>query len=398
MKIKINNKKANWVFLNGKEYKTNELIDLPFSDALRLSRIMSVDLGEEKGVYDPTLFKDQKKFAMVADVDSTSGWGNVGINLIQSMAPYYDISLIGKTMGVSNPWVIKSSKEEVDKNMAVVIHEQPKSEWEKLPFQKTIAVVPFETTQIPPSWIPRINKMSALFVPCKQNIEAFRDSGVVVPIELVHWGIDPTLFYPLERREGRPFTFGTMGSLSYRKGTDVLVKAFLRAFPTETDVKLICKTSSYGFMFATRDKRVQIDMTPVDHQELINNFFGKVDCFVFPTRGEGFGLTPLEAMATGIPAIVTNWSGPVEYMNEEVGWKLDYTIVSADDFTRTVYKEPCGNWAEPSMDQLIRLMRHAYEHRDEVKQKGINAAKYVLDNWTWDNKIKMFTDALEKHL
>ena len=139
-------------------------------------------------------------------------------------------------------------------------------------------------------------------------------------------------------------------------------------------------------------------MTPVDNSELMSNFFKKVDCFVFPTRGEGFGLTPLEAMATGMPAIVTNWSGPCEYMNSDVGWLLDYTLVPAKDFTETVYKEECGNWAEPSFDQLVQIMRYAYEHRDEVKQKGKAAAKYVRENWTWKKKIPMFHEALEKHL
>ncbi len=398
MKVKINNSKANWVFLNGKEYKTNEFIELPLEDALRLSRIMSVDLDGSKGTYDPSIFKDQGKFALVADIDSVSGWGNVGLNLVKYTSPVYDVSLIGKTLNVKDPAVLRAVHSPVDMNMGVVLHEQPKSTWDMLPFDRKIAIVPWETTQIPPSWVSRINRCQALFVPCKQNIEAFKNSGVKIPIELIHWGIDPKMFYPVERTSGRPFTFGTMGALSYRKGTDILVQAFLRAFPKEQDVQLICKTSFNGFMFATRDKRVKVDMTPVDHSELMNLFFKKVDCFVFPTRGEGFGLTPLEAMATGMPAIVTDWSGPTEYMTDEIGWKLDYSPAEAKDFTKTVYKEECGNWVDPNIDHLVHLMRYAYEHQDEVKKKGQAAAEYVKNEWTWEKKISMFHEALRKHL
>ena len=43
-------------------------------------------------------------------------------------------------------------------------------------------------------------------------------------------------------------------------------------------------------------------------------------------------------------------------------------------------------------------MKYAYEHQDEVKQKGKNAAEHVRNNWQWKDKVKMFHDALEKHL
>ena len=50
-------------------------------------------------------------------------------------------------------------------------------------------------------------------------------------------------------------------------------------------------------------------------------------------------------MSTGVPAIVTNWSGPVDFVNENVGWLIDYKLVPAEDFSKTVYKEDCGDWA-----------------------------------------------------
>jgi len=398
-KIKILNQKASSLHFNGTFYDTNREIDVSFTDSLRMAKLANVEIVEpsiEK--YDPLTFTRDKNFTFVSDIDTVSGWGNVSLNLIKYSSNEFRPSLLGRLLDVHDPKVLRAYQNEIDPESGLVIHEQPKEYWYSVPFERKIAIVPFETTVIPKTWIGRINSCRALLVPCQQNVDAFRNSGVTIPIDIIHWGIDTDKFYPLERTNDRPFTFGTMGALSTRKGTDILVEAFQKAFPTETDVKLICKTSFNGYPFGCRDKRVQVDMTPVSHDDLLNTFFKKVDCFVFPTRGEGFGLTPLEAMATGIPAIVTGWSGPVEYMTPETGWLIDYKMVPAKDFTEHVYHEDCGLWSEPSLDHLVELMRNAYNDRDMVKLKGKNAAEYVAKYWNWGVKIKMFKEALKKYL
>jgi glycosyltransferase involved in cell wall biosynthesis len=73
-------------------------------------------------------------------------------------------------------------------------------------------------------------------------------------------------------------------------------------------------------------------------------------------------------------------------------------MVPATDFTTKVYKEDCGQWSEPNEEDLIEKMRWCYNNQDEVKKMGKYAAEYVKENWTWDKKIDMFTQALDKHL
>jgi glycosyltransferase involved in cell wall biosynthesis len=193
-----------------------------------------------------------------------------------------------------------------------------------------------------------------------------------------------------------------MAALSERKGIDILMKAFELAFPKYQypNVRLICKSSKNKFKWGIKnDPRVIINLGPVPHEDLVNNFIKKVDCFVFPTRGEGAGLPPLEMMATGMPVICTNWSGPTDYLNPEYSYPLnDFKMVPATPFSAELYKEDCGNWAEPGMDELIETMRYVYTHQDEAREKGRKAMKYVQENWTWEQGIKMFTDALGKYL
>lgn len=399
MKIILEDGNASEIYYNGKYYKTRKEIEVSLSEGLRLQRTFRMKiLNPEKGVYDPSIFYLKKEVAMVADIDTISGWGNVGLNLIKYSSVEVDTVLIGKLARVDESTVVAAANREVLSSMGVVIHEQPKEEWLNFPFRCKIAVVPFETTRVPQSWVHRINACTAIIVPCKQNVEMMRDSGVNIPIEIVHWGVDPDRFYKIDRPKRDIFTFGIMGSLTKRKGIDILVDAFLKAFPNEKDVRLLCKTSNSFFLWAVKDKRLVIDMTPVSHEELMGQFFQQIDCFVWPSHGEGFGLPPLEAMATGVPVIATGWSGMEDYMTPEVGWKINYTMEEAVDFNKNVYKEDCGNWAKPDSKHLIELMRYAYEHREEVKKKGDYAAEYVKNEWTWDKKINMYLDVLKKYL
>jgi len=396
MKCKITSKDSA-VFFNNVFYDCNKDLEMSFSDAYRLKRIFpSVTMELSQVKYDDKLWKDEKYFGFTSDVDLTSGWGNVTFNLLKN-SKHLNPSLVGRMNQVHDIDITTIAQREVKREGVMVWHEQPKEAWLNSPFAKNIAIVPFETTRVPQSWVAKINNMDALFTCCKQNIQMFRDSGVRIPIELIRWGYDPKKFYPLERNN-EVFTFGHMGALSKRKGTDTLISAFEKAFTNGENVKLICKTSNTFYPFMSKDNRIEVQMGLVSHDELMKDFFQKIDCFVFPTRGEGFGLPALEALATGIPTIATGWSGIVEFLNDKVGWLLNYKMVPAEEFSKNVYKEDCGEWAEPDEQHLIQILRYCYEHQDKVKQKGMESSKYALENWTWDNKIKEFHEALNKTL
>lgn len=398
MEVTIKKGRESSILYDGRFYDTGVPLDLSFSEAIRLTRVADIDAKYDSVPYDPRLWKEERFFNFMGDVEQVSGFGGVSFNLLKYSTPEYKVSLVGRTMGVKDQDVLSCRNRPVLQTGAMVWHDQPREQWLYSPFRKNICIVPFETTVIPRSWIGKINGFDALLVPCKQNIEAFRNSGVKIPIELIHWGVEPRAFHPIARAPERLFTFGSMGFLTERKGTDLLIEAFREAFPTERDVRLILKTSAPVWKFPFSDSRIKLQMGQVTHQELMLDFFAEIDCFVFPTRGEGFGLTPLEAMATGVPAIVTGFAGPLEYMTPETGWLLDYKLARASIFTDEIYKEECGDWAEPSKEDLIAKMRHAYLHQQEVKEKGEAAAKYVQENWLWHQKIGMYHEALAKHL
>ena len=57
--------------------------------------------------------------------------------------------------------------------------------------------------------------------------------------------------------------------------------------------------------FRAWNKDIIVNSEYVKESELVGKYYHNADCFVAPTRGEGFGMTILNAMACGLPIVVT---------------------------------------------------------------------------------------------
>jgi glycosyltransferase involved in cell wall biosynthesis len=87
----------------------------------------------------------------------------------------------------------------------------------------------------------------------------------------------------------------------------------------------------------------------------LTSLLAACDCFVSLHRSEGFGLPPAEAMSLGKPAIVTNWSGNVDYMTADNCIPIDYELVKLD---RDYGPYKAGqHWAEPDLHQAGDWMK-----------------------------------------
>ena len=87
------------------------------------------------------------------------------------------------------------------------------------------------------------------------------------------------------------------------------------------------------------------------------------DCFVLPSRGEGWGRPHVEAMSMELPVIATDWSGPQEFLNSENGYPLPI-----DGFSTIPKGAFRGHqWANPSVPGLRLLMRHVMTNPVEAK-------------------------------
>ncbi len=144
-----------------------------------------------------------------------------------------------------------------------------------------------------------------------------------VPNTVILHGIDLARFSPpddvdeLRRRLAVPGrrVIGCFGRIRRQKGTDVFVDAMIELARDRPDVGAVVlgrATETHGAFLASlkrkvadaglADRIVFPGEVPV-HQ--IASWYQALSLFVAPQRWEGFGLTPLEAMACGVPVVAT---------------------------------------------------------------------------------------------
>jgi glycosyltransferase involved in cell wall biosynthesis len=237
--------------------------------------------------------------------------------------------------------------------------------------------------------------MDEVWVPATFNVETFQNSGVKVPIRVMPLGVDVDYFHPGIRgfRPSERFTFLSVFEWGERKAPEVLLRAFAEEFKESEDVMLLLSVFNRDPSIDVEHEiaklalpncppiAVMVNPEFADYQ--MGSLYRSADCFVLPTRGEGFGMPVLEAMACGVPTIATDWSGPSDFLHEGIGYPLQTRpLVPAE--ARCPYYTGFS-WADPDPEHLRHLMRHVYEHPDEARARGLAAATEVQAKHTWEH-------------
>jgi len=263
--------------------------------------------------------------------------------------------------------------------------------------QSIVAFTMFEASKLPAGWVELLNQHAqAVLVPCVWNQEVFRANGVQVPIHVVKWGIDINDYWPLQRQHtGRPYTFLWSGTPDKRKGWDLVYRAFRRAFGDDPNVQLVMHFRKLpDGLNGTRDKNVRIVAGMVE-RPVQRQMLQDADCFVFPSRGEGWGLPPREAAATGLPTIVTDFGGLAE---DIAMWGITLRVKGT---SRAEYGDlewgDIGEWVEPDEDHLLVLLRTCYEHQVWGRARGLRAAQFLTQVTTWDATAQRLVEVLREN-
>lgn len=243
-----------------------------------------------------------------------------------------------------------------------------------------------------------INKLDLLLVPCRHNKELFIKSGVKIPVEVLPLGIDPNQYVLMDRPKRDVFTFYMAGVLTLRKNPGVALSAFLSLFKGNKKARIVFKTNS-GTMghiqFPYDDNVVIIDRFSTPEEMFC--YMRDADCFVFPSRGEGFGLPPLEAMATGLPTIFAKNTGMSDYANERYNYPIPCSVKSPAQRFPDKWGN-VGNWYEIDYNKFKKAMKYVFEHQDEAKKKGMASGIWVRDNWSIDKTAEKLETIINKLL
>lgn len=266
---------------------------------------------------------------------------------------------------------------------------------EKVTTERKVLYSMFESTRLSPSWTPYLEMADKIFVPSKFCKKAFEASGVkakVVPL-----GYNSKDFFYKEKEDDGVFTFVMYNAFDMRKGWDLVFEAFQKEFKDNEKVKLILKTTAKVLPFPILPS--QYPNIEVIKESLTSNqlrlLLQSADCFVFPSRGEGFGLTPLEALACGTTAIIPNASGMSEYFDKRYFIELKVKGEREPIYENFDINE-VGKMIEPDVKDLAKKMRWAFNHQKECWEMGKKGSKWVAKQYPIEKTGELLAKEIRK--
>ena len=209
----------------------------------------------------------------------------------------------------------------------------------------------------------------------------------------VPWGTDVDLFKPKsgeQKTKSDTLTFfHSSGSVTGRKGTDILLSAFPQV---KGDVELVIHSQvnldQLDFShYVNKNDRIRIIQGEYPAPGLY--YFG--DVYVYPTRLEGIGLTVPEALACGMPVITTD-SPP---MSEFVKDKVNGSLVAVERFEPRWdgYYWPQNICSEAA---LVDAMQYYVDNKPRIEELAHNARSYALEHLDWRKNARELPEIFER--
>jgi len=272
--------------------------------------------------------------------------------------------------------------------------------------QYKIQMTQWESTLVPPHWVDHAKRYDEWWTANQFGADAFINSGV--PAEKVHvyeHGVDASTWTPKKRGQHKTIRFLHVDSGSPRKRADLAINAFKAAFGNNMDYELTLKHSHYNstkvnwYDQEVLENHGEWESVNVRHikenmglPELVNLFHFH-DVLIYPSEGEGFGLIPLQALATGMPVISTSrWCSYDKYFTDNIiESRLGVSDV-VESYTRF------GNVVLPEFDSLVSLMKSVVENFDIQSDVFYSQIPKVVADYNWQHRTNMIMDSLVERL
>lgn len=281
--------------------------------------------------------------------------------------------------------------------------------------KKWVVFQPWEFGSMPRAWLAPFRDVAAeVWTYATWNRDRYVEDGLdPARVATIPLGVDADVFRPdapplasVSEAAERTFKFLFVGGTIRRKGIDVLLAAWRRAFTPGDDVALVvkdfCKQGAYRGQ--TQEEQILAmardpACAPVVYldddlpEEALPGLYTACDVLVHPYRGEGFGLPALEALACGRPTIVTRGGACDDFSLP------DGSLFIAAERRPIRPAEPLvrdGFLLEPSVDQLVGLLRLARAHAPRLRDMGLRARERVAREWTWERSARVAAERLER--
>jgi glycosyltransferase involved in cell wall biosynthesis len=193
-----------------------------------------------------------------------------------------------------------------------------------------------------------------LFAP-NPELCALLENATGRPCHLMPRGVDAELFHPAKRerdrdRDDRERILGFVGRLSIEKNIGLLAKIQEELDRTGVTNFRFLIVGHGGDEAWLRERLPQAEFTGVLRGEALATAYANMDLFVFPSHTDTFGNVVLEALASGVPAIVTPDGGPRTIVRDGQTGR----VVPDDQFAQTI----AGLLSDPArLDEMRRAAR-----------------------------------------
>jgi FkbM family methyltransferase len=264
-----------------------------------------------------------------------------------------------------------------------------------------VALFFWEESLVPAATIALLNgAFDGVLTASRFVAKALIDSGLSIPARVIGHVPDLAPFHRLPpRRAGDVFTFLHVSSGFPRKGVDILLAAFRRAFRATDAVRLVVKVfpNPHNDVAAQID-RIRQDDTLAAPIVLVDGdipeadllaLYGEADAMVLPSRGEGFNLPAAEAMAAGLPLIVTGFGGHMDFCTEQTARLLEYRLAPSASHLAT----PHSLWVEPDEADLVAALREAVADRAALAARARRARDAVAPMLEQEGFVRRLTRA-----
>lgn len=263
---------------------------------------------------------------------------------------------------------------------------------------------------IPERWIKICNSCDIIMTPSNFSRDIFIKNGVdedrIFVIPHCHdskvWNKNVK---PLNINNLKSYNFLFVGDYTPRKGGDILIKNYIRAFQKNKNVSLTIK--AYFNSFSKEDQNgliKRIDKIICDSgiprhevpdiffygepicEKLMPRFMQSFDCLVSPHHGEGWGLSISQMMALGKPTISTKYSGNLDFMNEKNSYLIDvdgFEKVS-EEMSKINVNFKDKEWIKINEDSLVEKMRYVVLNKEASTTIGEVASNNILKNFSFE--------------
>ena len=365
-------------------------------------------------------------------------WGNTPQNALSEQNPQ-DLPIIKRLLQTP----------EIERQPDIHVHIVVPNEFQNIAKYNIGITAGIETTTIPPNWLEGLNKMDLNIVPAnfvkhtientkydkhdentKQKIGQLANQK---PVEVLFEGVDTNVYgrtnefskdllneFELIKEDFCFLHVGhwLQGGLGEdRKDIGMMVKTFCESFKNQKNQPaLILKTSGATPSILDRQevlskideiKRQIVGDLPniyVLHGDLrdeeMNQLYNhpKVKAHVTFTHGEGFGRPLLEATLSEKPVIASNWSGQVDFLNQDsVLLPGNLIDVPKNSFPKEFLVDG-AKWFQVNYAYASNVLKEVHKNYVKYvtkakKQSIVNKSKFSLDQMT-----KALDGILSKHL